>query len=281
MEKYRVFYFSIRPVEPFREMVLAGLVEAGFESFEETDTGLKAYIPADDWSPQALEQSFIFKLEGCELEYTHEPLAQINWNEEWERHYDPIVVDDIVRVRAPFHEAGSYPYELVIMPKMSFGTGHHHTTRLMLRALLTLDVEGRQVLDMGTGTGVLALFAERRGARRVDAVDNFEWAVDNTRENAERNQCDRVHAALGDAAWLTDQRYDVILANINRNVLLEDVSTYARHLAPCGQLLLSGYFAEDAALIEHAAQGCGLQWKTTWQEEAWVSQLFTWPDKPG
>lgn len=275
MKAYVMLDFTINPPTG-RDLVLAALSERGFDSFEETDRGLKAYIAEDDWSPNLIKDSFIWQLPDYKISYTTEKLAQINWNEEWERHYDPIWVGEEVYVHAPFHPAQAVKHAIEIQPKMSFGTGHHQTTRLMLRGMLSLALAGQSVLDMGTGTGVLAIMAEQCGAQKITAIDNFEWAVENTRENKERNGCTRIDAVLGDAALLHKQNnsYDLILANINRNVLLEDMGDYVQYLKPGGELLMSGFFKSDAPLIEEKARALGLKPMETWEEQPWVAMLY-------
>ena len=276
MKSYLVLDFSITPAEG-RDIVLAALADEGFDSFEETEKGLKAYIADDEWQPDTIVDSFIWQLPDYQISYTTEKLEQINWNEEWERHYDPILVDGEVYIYAPFHPKKEVKYALEIVPKMSFGTGHHHTTRLMLRSMLSMALAGKSVLDMGTGTGVLAIMAEKLGANPVRAIDNYEWAVENTRENIQRNDCKHISTALGDASALLKegQHYNAILANINRNVLLEDMATYVEHLTSGGHLLMSGFFKKDASLIEQQASALHLNPVQSWDEEPWTAALFT------
>lgn len=275
MKSFLMLNFTVNPAEG-RDIVLAALANEGFDSFEETPDGIKAYIAEEDWQPSKLKDSFIWQLPDFKISYTTEKLEQINWNEEWERHYDPIAVADEVYIYAPFHPKKEVKHAIEIVPKMSFGTGHHQTTRLMLRGMLPLSLAGKRVLDMGTGTGVLAIMAEQCGAQPVMAIDNFEWAVENTRENAERNGCQHIIAALGDASLLREQgqQYEVILANINRNVLLDDMADYVQYLLPGGYLLMSGFFKSDAPQIEKKALALSLQPIDTWEEEPWIAALY-------
>ncbi|WP_421754371.1 50S ribosomal protein L11 methyltransferase [Croceimicrobium sp.] len=270
MKNYLVLDFQVSPVEPGRDILLALLDNLGYDSFEESPKGLKAYILEEDFNAEELEALPLFNGEEFEISYSSEKLETINWNEEWERNYEPVSLEQRLLIRAPFHSiSGSYDHEIVIEPKMSFGTGHHHTTRLMAKAMFDLDFKGKKVLDMGTGTGILAILAQQLGATDIDAIDNFEWAVENTAENAERNQADKVKAEWGDAALLTGRNYDMILANINRNVLLEDMKAYVDTLASGGSILFSGFFAHDFELIDEEAQNQGLEFRHRIEEERW------------
>jgi len=270
MKDYLVLDFNIQPVEPGREILLALLDNLGYDSFEEHARGLKAYILTEDFKQEELESLFLFSDSQYEINYTSERLETINWNEEWERNYEAVELDDLLLIRAPFHSVtGDFKHEIVIEPKMSFGTGHHHTTRLMSKSMFSLDFAGKKVLDMGTGTGILAILAQQMGAANIDAIDNFEWAVENTAENADRNAADRVNAEWGDATLLPGRKYDIILANINRNVLLEDMHVYVQTLNSAGSILFSGFFAHDFDLINAEAEKRGLVFESRIEEERW------------
>ncbi len=270
MKSYLVIDLKIKPVEPGRDILLAMLDALGYDSFEETPQGLKAYVETADFSPEELESLPLFNSEEFELSYSTEKLETINWNEEWERNYEPVRLGNKLLIRAPFHPPqGEFEHEILIEPKMSFGTGHHFTTRLMAQAMFSLDFQGKKVLDMGTGTGILAILAQQLGAEDIEAIDNFEWAVENTAENAERNQAHKVKAELGDATVLPGRKYQILLANINRNVLLEDMKTYVDTLEKGGDLLLSGFFEHDFALIDAEAQKQGLRFVNKIEEERW------------
>lgn len=270
MKDYLVLDFKIKPVEPGRDILLALLDNIGYDSFEESPQGLKAYILAEDFKESEILELPIASSDEFELSWTSEKLDTINWNEEWERNYEPVSLEDKLLIRAPFHKVeGDFKHEIVIEPKMSFGTGHHFTTRLMSKAMFDLDFKGKKVLDMGTGTGILAILAQQLGAVEIDAIDNFEWAVENTAENASRNKADRITAEWGDANLLDGRSYDLILANINRNVLLEDMKNYVATLAPGGSILFSGFFAHDFELINNEALKQGLQFQAKIEEERW------------
>ncbi len=275
MENFLEVDFTISPVETGRDILLALLADIGYDSFEETDEGLKAYILNDDFDESAVKALFVFESEEFTISYKTDKLAVKNWNEEWETNYEPIIIDDKIYVRAPFHEANpKYPLEVLITPKMSFGTGHHQTTRLVSQLMLPLPWEGKTVLDMGTGTGMLAILAEKLGAEKITAIDNFEWAVENTDENALANNCTRISTIHGDAKALKGLKFDFVLANINRNVLLHDMEVYLGTLATGGELIISGFFDrdEEKLVTEAAKWGAQLIGKTT--EDKWMACHF-------
>lgn len=274
MKEFLEIDFKLTPADA-RDMLLAMLDNMGYDSFQETDEGLKAYILEDEFDEDTLKELFFFNDPAYQISYEVDRLENKNWNEEWETNYSPISVGDQLYIRAPFHPPVSgYPLQLVIIPKMSFGTGHHQTTRLMARLLLKTDLKDKRVLDMGTGTGILAILSEKLGATYVEAIDNFDWAVENTRENAELNSCINVHAELGDATVLAGRSYDVLIANINRNVLLEDIKFYRETLKAGAMLLLSGFFEEDMPLIREEAERCGGRLIATEKEDRWVACRF-------
>lgn len=274
MKEFLEIDFQVESAEMV-EMLIALLDDFGYDSFQETDSGLKAYILEREFDEKQLQSLPLVNNPKNHISYQIERLENKNWNKEWETNYEPIKVDDRLYIRAPFHpEQEAYPMQLVITPKMSFGTGHHQTTRLMARLLLDLDLKGKRVLDMGTGTGILAIICEKRGAEQVDAIDNFDWAVENTRENAEINQCTRIKAEHGDAAMLAGRKYDLIVANINRNVLLEDIKHYRKSLDSGGMLLLSGFFESDSPLIEAGVSQNGGELLHCKKEDRWLACQF-------
>ncbi|MBR1517631.1 MAG: 50S ribosomal protein L11 methyltransferase [Bacteroidales bacterium] len=255
--KYAEVTIRLNPVDPYRDMLIYHLGEEGpYDSFEETRDGLKAYVPAHLYDVAFLQTVVHDECVGCEVHLSMQELPDRNWNEEWERQHHPVLVDDFCWVRAPFHpHRDDVQYEIEIEPKMSFGTAHHQTTYMMLSLLRDEPLDGRRVLDMGSGTAVLAILARKKGAAYVEAIDNDEWAYRNALENVERNGCPDIVCLLGDAALLTpDKRFDVVIANINRNILLRDMSAYAAVLRQGGTLMLSGFYAGDVAvLLEKAA----------------------------
>lgn len=252
------------------EVLVAELAEWPFESFETEAGVLKAYIPQERLADCKQEVDALLARYGVGGRYVS--IEAQNWNALWERNYPATDVEGRLRIRAPFHEpAPEGELEIVVMPKMSFGTGQHATTWLMAREVLDLGVAGRRGLDMGSGTGVLAILAARCGAAQVDAVDIDEWADANCRENVTANGVESfVEPLLGDVTRIAGRTYDFILANINRNILLRDMPAYAAALVPGGDLLMSGFLETDAAAIVAAAAAEGLAHVATHEREGWV-----------
>ncbi len=271
---YIGYYFKLKPLGPAVEILIAELGYAGFESFVETEEGVTAYIQKEEWRSDILDDIYILNSDEFEISYTHEDIEQINWNKEWENNFKPIVVDNVCSVRAPFHEKPNTQYDIVIEPKMSFGTGHHETTHMMIQHILSNDVAGKSVLDMGCGTGVLAILAEMKGAKPIDAIDIDNWCYLNSLENVERNKCTQISVYEGDATLLKGKRYDVVIANINRNILLRDLKAYISCLNNNGVLLLSGFYSHDIPIIEEECNLHGLKLEKTLQRNNWVSLKF-------
>lgn len=271
---YIEYNFIVKPLRPGTEILIAELGYAGFESFVENEDGVSAYIQKEEWKEDILEDVQILNSEEFKIEYTFSEIEQVNWNEEWEKNFTPIEVDGRCFVRAPFHAEGNYEYEIVIEPKMSFGTGHHETTYMMLQYVLESDFEDKKVLDMGCGTAVLAILTEMRGAREIDAIDYDEWCFENSKENIERNGCKNIWVFHGDAALLKDRRYDSIIANINRNILLQDMKAYRDSLRKKGELYLSGFYTEDLPVIQKACADLGLQFVNNKERNNWVAAKF-------
>jgi len=272
---YLEFTFTVTPIQPGTDILLAELGAVGFESFVETETGLLAYIQKEEWQKDTLEAVQILSSEAFGVVYTTQEIAQTNWNAEWERNFKPIEVDGTCVVRAPFHETRGVPYEIIIEPKMSFGTGHHETTFMMLQYILENEWKNKTVLDMGCGTAVLTILAEKRGATKLDAIDIDTWCVENSQENVERNGCSHISVALGDAAVLPNTpTYDTIIANINRNILLADMATYHRSLKIGGELYLSGFYKEDLPLIQDCCNKLGLTFVENKEQTNWIAAKF-------
>lgn len=272
---YIEYQFTITPLQPASEILIAQLGYAGFESFVETETGIMAYIQKEEWHPEILNEIQILSSSEFKIAYTLKEIAQVNWNEEWEKNFTPIVVNSMCAVRAPFHKTYNVPFEIVIEPKMSFGTGHHETTFMMLEFILENEFEDKTVLDMGCGTALLAILAELRGAKIIDAIDIDQWCVENSEENIQRNNCTKVKVGRGDASTLPKvKKYDTIIANINRNILLEDMNTYVNCLKKGGMLFLSGFYEEDLPLIKDCCNKLGLTFVKNKIKNNWIAAKF-------
>jgi len=271
---YMGYHFSVEPKEPGTEILIAELGETAFESFIETEGGLSAYVQKEFWNENILDGIHIFGSDEFSISYTFEEIDQVNWNEEWEKNFEPIDVDNTCRVRAPFHEKKDVEYDIVIEPKMSFGTGHHETTFMMIQHLLETDLENKKTLDMGCGTAILAILAEMKGAQPIDAIDIDNWCYQNSIENAERNSCSHISVYEGDAALLEGKHYDVIIANINRNILLNDMQAYVNCLNKDGILLLSGFYEEDIPVIDASCSEKGLTFVKKFSRNNWVSLKY-------
>lgn len=255
---YIQFLAKVSPLVMGREILIAELAEIGFESFVDTEDGFEAYIQETDFDESNLEQISLLSNEEFKIDYTINKIAQQNWNEQWEKSFEPIFVDEKCMIRAPFHEKpADNVIDIIIEPKMSFGTGHHETTHLIVSRLLNLDLTDKIVLDMGCGTGILAILAKKRNCGKVLAIDNDEWAYTNSVENCERNNVD-IEVVLGDANQIKSNKFDVIIANINRNILLRDMHFYADALNINGLLLLSGFFSIDKEVLIEEANKIGL-----------------------
>jgi len=274
MPQYIGYYFTVDPKEPGAEILMAELGETAFESFEETENGLSAYVQKQFWDENILNDIQILNSDEFKISYTVEEIEQVNWNEEWEKNFEPIEVDDTCRIRAPFHEYKEVTYDIVIEPKMSFGTGHHETTFMMTQHLLETKLEGKKTLDMGCGTAILAILAEMKGAQPIDAIDIDNWCYLNSIENAERNNCKHITVEEGDAALLTGRKYDVIIANINRNILLNDMQQYVDCLNEKATLLLSGFYEEDIPFIDASCTEKGLKLVKKHQKNNWVALKY-------
>ncbi|GAA4245827.1 MULTISPECIES: 50S ribosomal protein L11 methyltransferase [Winogradskyella] len=273
-EIYLGYTFKVSPLQPAVEILIAELGYAGFESFVESEDGVTAYIQKEEWNETILDDVYVLKSDEFKISYTSEEIEQTNWNEEWEKNFNPIIVDDVCSVRAPFHDKPNTKYDLIIEPKMSFGTGHHETTHMMIQHILKNDFKNKTVLDMGCGTGVLAILAEKVGATKLDAIDIDNWCYLNSLENVNRNNCKHISVYEGDVALLEGKQYDSIIANINRNILLADIASYAKCLNPNGTLFLSGFYQEDIPIIEAECNKQMLKLEETIQKGQWVSLKF-------
>ena len=275
--KYLEVTIHLTQVAPFRDLLVDALGNEGpYDSFVETPDGLKAYVPESDYSQQFLEDA-LHEFNLADAQYAVAPMPDKNWNEEWEKQHQPVLVTadngSKIWVRAPFHEhRNDVDYEVEIEPKMSFGTAHHQTTYMMLSYLAELPLADLRVLDMGCGTAVLGILAKLRGASYVEGIDIDEWAYSNALENAERNQVE-LTINIGDASLLDNRTnaFDLIIANINRNILLADMASYARALAQGGTLLLSGFYESDIPILQEHAETLGLHLVQTKTRQTWAA----------
>lgn len=275
--EYLEVNISLDPRNPWADILVAELAELGYESFVETETGISAYAPESIGEPQAhLEQTSVYNNPEVQVELHINRIPHQNWNALWEADFKPVVVSDQLAILAPFHELENFsqPLKIIIQPQMSFGTGHHQTTFLMSEFLLEASEMKDPVLDMGTGTGVLAILAEKLGSKEIVAVDIEPWSAENTEENAGRNNCGHISALCGDINVVPRKDYGLILANINKNVLKAHLPHYAELAAPGAHLYLSGFFASDAPeMIAHAAEA-GFSHLKTKELETWAALQF-------
>ncbi|MBP1673140.1 MAG: ribosomal protein methylase [Bacteroidetes bacterium] len=275
-------YFELKIVfsepEPWKEVFIGLLGEVGFESFSdgESEDTLLAYIQKDQFNQEEIETILTQHEYPVQLQYQFSDVKMENWNALWESNYEPVLIADRCYIRAPFHpQMEQVDYEIVIEPKMSFGTAHHETTSLMIQYILEEPFENRSVLDMGAGTGILAILAFKKGAFPVTAIDNDEWAYLNNVENNSRNNSEDIVVKLGDAATIKGDSYQVIIANINRNILLNDMDAYYETLLPNGVLFLSGFYVDDdLPKIKERCESLGLQYVSHKEKNRWCAAKF-------
>lgn len=268
---YTEYDFKVKPKTPATEILIAELAEIGFEAFFETETGVLAYIPTDQDQDNLLEEVDIMNSIVFKISFQKKIIEQKNWNEEWEKDFQPIEVSDKCRIRASFHPKKEVEFDIIINPKMSFGTGHHATTYLMLEYILEEDLTHKQILDMGCGTGVLAILASLKNAKHIDAIDIDSWSYQNAIENAELNNCKNIEVFEGDASLLKNKKYDYIFANINIKVLLDDLNIYADCLSENGVLFISGFFETDLPDLKEKAKENGLTFDHYKTKDQWTA----------
>ncbi len=274
---YTEVTFLIEPVDPWRDVLMTELADIGYDSFEEGPDDpkgggeLRGYVRSDRFDAGALRQLLALRDPHVQVSWQEREIPDRNWNAEWERSFQPVEVGHDVRIRADFHPAAEgFTHELIITPRMAFGTGHHATTRMMVQAMLDLVIREKEICDLGCGTGVLAILAERMGARHCDAFDIDPAAVDNARANVERNGCVHVVCATGVADALVGRSYDVILANIERNVLLDAMPLLSAAMKPGAALLLSGFVVTDRHMLAQRAREHGLELAERMNEGDWA-----------
>lgn len=271
---YYAYTFTVKPQQPGSEILQALIADMGFESFDSTDTGFVAYLPED---AEAGVDLSAFAFEDFKFSFSKEKIEQQNWNQEWEKNFEPVTVDNLLLIRAPFHaKQNGFRQEIVIMPKMSFGTGHHQTTRLMCRELFELDLKNKRVLDMGCGTAILAILAKQLGAGVTVGIDIDQWCVENSLENCASNGFSEVDIRLGDIDMLSEfEPFDCIIANINKNILKAQMAGYAQAIEKGGTLLLSGFFTTDAEELKLVAAQYGFEFQSMRNENEWAMLRLT------
>lgn len=267
---------ALTPTEPWSEILIAELADRGFDGFVQTANGIQAYANASVDAKEIMESISLLEMNEVEIDWSATIIPHQNWNAKWEEDFHPVFVEDYATILAPFHDQAEAKGMVVwIQPQMSFGTGHHQTTWMMTKALFELDEMPDQVLDMGTGTGVLAIVAENLGAKRILAIDIEEWSAQNARENAERNNCTAIECVWGDKDKIEGNEFGLIIANINKNILKAQMESYANALLDNGTLLLSGFFTSDVEELVTFAAPYGLTLTKQFAKDEWAGLQLT------
>ncbi len=277
MNYYELLFTTIPTEDYQQDLLINALGEIGFDTFEELDFGFKAYIPADDFNQQLLDETLTAYQDMFTFSYDITLIPQKNWNEVWESNFEPIEIGNQIFVRATFHQPRpEFKYEIVIDPKMAFGTGHHQTTSMMLQLMLENDFEGKKVLDMGCGTGSLAIMAAKLGAAEIVAIDYDPVCYESTIENANLNNTGNIATLCGSKEVIPAATFDIILANINRNILLDQIPSYAAVLKPGGSIFFSGFYeSPDLDMIKAACKPFGIEYVDHKKMGDWVAAYFT------
>ena len=272
---YIAYTFSNPKNEALKDMFTELLGNIGFDSFMDADEGFTAYCSEPSFDKEGLDSILAMEQFTDVQVVKKELIPDQDWNATWESSYEPVVIDNTCRIRAPFHEAdNSYKYDLCIEPKMSFGTAHHETTAQIIKLMLTEDFRGKDVLDMGSGTGVLAILAKKLGSAKTVAIDNDEWAYRNALDNVKLNDENEIIVELGDANSLNNRQFDIIIANINRNILLRDMHEYVKCLKKGGKIFFSGFYEADLQLIRKEAERLGLSYLNHIKKNEWTAAVF-------
>lgn len=272
---YFACLFSNPENEVLKDMFMELLGTIGFDSFMDVDDGFEAYCQEPAFNEIELNEILQMEQFANIRLLKKELIPDQDWNATWEASYEPVVINELCRIRAPFHNvSGSYKYDLIIEPKMSFGTAHHETTSQIIELMLQSDFTGLDVLDMGSGTGVLAILAKKLGSAMTVAIDNDEWAYRNALDNIRLNDENEIIVELGDANSLNNRQFDVILANINRNILLRDMREYVKCLVDGGRIFFSGFYEEDLKLIADEAERLGLKYDNHVTKNNWTAAVF-------
>ena len=274
---YYELTIQLSDFDRWNDILVAYLAELDYESFQEEAPMLKAYIQEASYNGEALQKRLNDLQSEQEVVTSFEVklIPQENWNAQWEAQFEPVFIDEVIRIVAPFHHLGAFTgIEIVIEPKMSFGTGHHQTTHLMCATMMEMDFQGKRVLDMGSGTGVLAILAEKRGAAEIVAIDIEAWSAENCADNALRNDCQHIQSIHGGIDVIPTEPFDCILANINKNVLTAQISTYVERMKSGAYLFLSGFFVSDTDELKKMALDLNLQFQAQHEREGWAVLLF-------
>lgn len=274
---YKELKFNVLNEDGYKnDLLIAALGEINYDTFEETENGFNAYIKETDFNEELLAESLNAFKDIIEFSFTVQEVKQENWNQVWESNFEPIEIKDEVYVRATFHQKKpQFKHEIIIDPKMAFGTGHHQTTAMIMEYLLETDVSDKNVLDMGCGTAILAILASKLGAKALTAIDNDSVCYESSVENGELNGVQNIKAICGSKEVIPNEKYDVILANINRNILLDQIADYAKVLVPKGEIYFSGFYeSPDLKMIEEEANRYGLKYVDHKKKDVWVAAKF-------
>ncbi|WP_316761395.1 50S ribosomal protein L11 methyltransferase [Pedobacter aquatilis] len=269
--------FKFKSIEEYQQdLLISDLADTGFDTFEDSENGFTAFVIKENFNEQDLIGLLANYAEDFTAEYILEDVADENWNAEWEKNFNPLIIDDVCYVRATFHEPQpSYPYEIVIDPKMAFGTGHHQTTTMVMQYILAADVKDKDILDMGCGTGILAILAAKLGAKTLMAIDYDDICYESTLENAALNNVENLEALCGSKEVIPNEEYDIILANINRNILLDQIGRYAEVLKAEGKIFFSGFYLDpDLSMITAECAKYGIKYLDHKQNGDWVAAQF-------
>ena len=267
----RVFSFKISPKVKGEDILIAELSELGFYAFEHSKKVINAYIFEQKWKQSLFSELSLLSNPEFKITYESKLITPINWNQNWEKNFKPIKINETCWVRAKFHEPLNIKYEIIITPKMSFGTGHHETTAMMLSYLLEVDLKDLRVLDVGSGTGILAILSEKRGAKRVDAIDIDFKCIENIKENSMLNNCKFINSHFKNVSQIKGVKYDLIIANINKNVIIGDILKFSNLLSAEGQLIISGFFLEDFYDVNNKASSVNLHFISKKEKNKWLS----------
>lgn len=267
--------FKLNPVRPWSDVLIAELSELGFDSFVQNDSGISAYGNIKLNVEEIVRSTSLVESDAVEFSYQTKTIEHQNWNENWEKDFHPVFVEEYATILAPFHDLNQgNGLKVIIQPQMSFGTGHHQTTWMMTKALFELTEIPSTVLDMGTGTGVLAIIAEKLGAKKILAIDIEEWSAQNAKENAERNQCKHLNCIWGDVDKIQGNNFGLILVNINKNVLKQQMQQYSNSIDTNGTLILSGFFQSDVPEMIDFCQKYSFKHHSTYQKDEWACLRF-------